>query len=127
MIISSGKLYSLVYVFLSSKIDGDAFSIRSRTHRQHFTRMQSATDNEAGMPTLTKLSGISSPEILKHDTFLLDMWGVMHDGQQPYEGVLETVRELKSQGKRLIILSNSSKKRDDSEKMLRKREFALIV
>jgi ribonucleotide monophosphatase NagD (HAD superfamily) len=84
--------------------------------------MASAANNEAESSTLIKLSGISSPQVLKHDTFLLDMWGVMHDGTQPYDGVLETVQELKRLGKRLIILSNSSKRRDDSEKMLRKRE-----
>lgn len=49
----------------------------------------------------------------------------MHNGHEPYKGVLETVKELKAAGKKLIILSNSSKRRDDSEKMLRKREFLL--
>ena len=55
------------------------------------------------------------------------MWGVMHDGSSPYEGVLETVQQLKREGKRLIILSNSSKRREDSENMLRKRELWLII
>jgi ribonucleotide monophosphatase NagD (HAD superfamily) len=87
--------------------------------------MSSTTNNEANSQTLTKLTGISSPEIMQHDTFLLDMWGVMHNGHEPYKGVLETVKELKAAGKKLIILSNSSKRRDDSEKMLRKREFLL--
>ena len=38
------------------------------------------------------------------------MWGVMHDGSKPYEGVLQTVKELKGMGKNLIILSNSNQK-----------------
>ena len=46
----------------------------------------------------------------------------MHDGSQPYEGVLQTIEELKKAGKKLIILSNSSKRRENSEKMLIKRE-----
>lgn len=86
-----------------------------------------ATDAVAPAPTtttMTSISSISSQEILdKYDTFLLDMWGVMHDGSKPYEGVLQTVKELKGMGKNLIILSNSSKRRENSHKMLGKREF----
>lgn len=50
---------------------------------------------------------------------------VMHNGSEPYEGVLQTVEELKKAGKKLIILSNSSKRRENSEKMLIKRECLL--
>lgn len=46
----------------------------------------------------------------------------MHNGSEPYEGVLRTVEELKKAGKKMIILSNSSKRRENSEKMLVKRE-----
>ena len=91
--------------------------------KHNIIKMQSTTNNGAES-TLTKLNGISSsPDILRHETFLLDMWGVMHDGNAPYDGVLDTVQELKRQGKKLIILSNSSKRRDASEKMLKKREL----
>lgn len=58
-----------------------------------------------------------------YDVFLLDMWGVMHDGIQPYEGVPEVVQQLKDAGKKLIILSNSSKRRQNSVKMLSKLGF----
>jgi HAD superfamily hydrolase (TIGR01459 family) len=58
-----------------------------------------------------------------HDIFLLDMWGVMHDGTTPYEGVLDCVQQLKGAGKELVILSNSSKRRDNSERMLLKLGF----
>lgn len=58
-----------------------------------------------------------------YDTFLLDMWGVMHNGTEPYQGVLQAVEELKKAGKKMIILSNSSKRRENSEKMLVKLGF----
>ena len=58
-----------------------------------------------------------------YDVFLLDMWGVMHDGSRPYEGVLDVIQKLKAAGKRLVILSNSSKRQDNSIKMLRKLGF----
>mmetsp|Transcript_26716 Transcript_26716/g.73501 ORF Transcript_26716/g.73501 Transcript_26716/m.73501 type:complete len:433 (+) Transcript_26716:277-1575(+) len=59
-----------------------------------------------------------------YDVFLLDMWGVMHDGIKPYEGVPEVVRELRAAGKKLIILSNSSKRRSNSVEMLGKLGFS---
>lgn len=55
--------------------------------------------------------------------FLLDMWGVMHNGSRPYEGVLDTVARLKAEGARLVILSNSSKRRDNAVRMLKKLGF----
>lgn len=74
--------------------------------------------------TTTSISSLSSQEILdQYDTFLLDMWGVMHNGSEPYEGVLEAVKELKRVGKKMIILSNSSKRRENSHKMLAKLGF----
>ncbi|KAL3822973.1 hypothetical protein ACHAXA_008113 [Cyclostephanos tholiformis] len=72
----------------------------------------------------TTVESLSSPRILdNYDTFLLDMWGVLHDGRSPYEGVLHAVRKLKEAGKRLIILSNSSKRKEDSEAMLARLGF----
>lgn len=62
-----------------------------------------------------------------YDTFLLDMWGVLHDGSHPYPGVLNALQELKRHNlhhpKRLVILSNSSKRRDHSVRMLLKLGF----
>lgn len=47
---------------------------------------------------------------------------VMHNGIEPYDGVLQVIHGLKQAGKKLIILSNSSKRRDNSVEMLIKRE-----
>mmetsp|Transcript_6960 Transcript_6960/g.12905 ORF Transcript_6960/g.12905 Transcript_6960/m.12905 type:complete len:412 (-) Transcript_6960:1213-2448(-) len=59
----------------------------------------------------------------EYDVFLLDMWGVMHDGEVAYEGVLDLVKELKRAKRDMIILSNSSKRQDNSIKMLLKLGF----
>eukprot|EP00816_Leptocylindrus_hargravesii_P000835 CAMPEP_0196828166 /NCGR_PEP_ID=MMETSP1362-20130617/94540_1 /TAXON_ID=163516 /ORGANISM="Leptocylindrus danicus, Strain CCMP1856" /LENGTH=371 /DNA_ID=CAMNT_0042208835 /DNA_START=92 /DNA_END=1204 /DNA_ORIENTATION=- len=58
-------------------------------------------------------------------TFLLDMWGVMHNGSKPYEGVIETIQKLKNEnnGVRMVILSNSSKRQSHSITMLKKLGF----
>ena len=80
---------------------------------------KSSTTSESSSSTMQKINSISSPTLIdNYDTFLLDMWGVMHNGSAPYEGVLQTISELKKAGKKLIILSNSSKRRENSEKML---------
>ena len=39
--------------------------------------------------------------------FIIDQWGVLHDGHRPYEGVVECLKELKARKKHIIILSNS--------------------
>jgi HAD superfamily hydrolase (TIGR01459 family) len=58
-----------------------------------------------------------------YDVFLIDMWGVMHDGSKPYEGVLDVIQKLKKAGKKMKILSNSSKRTDNSIRMLKKLGF----
>lgn len=90
------------------------------------TNDETSTSSTA-KPILQPLPSLSSPQIQSHSTFLLDMWGVLHDGSQPYEGVLDAIEMLKKEGKTLVILSNSSKRREDAEKMLVKREFAWLV
>lgn len=52
----------------------------------------------------------------------LQLYTVMHNGKEPYDGVIQAIQGLKKAGKKLIILSNSSKRRDNSEEMLTKRE-----
>jgi HAD superfamily hydrolase (TIGR01450 family) len=58
-----------------------------------------------------------------YDVFLLDLWGVLLDGSRPYDGVLDALQELRRRHKRLIVLSNSSKRLDHSLRMLRTLGF----
>src|SRR5688572_14528728 len=43
------------------------------------------------------------------DGFLVDLWGVVHDGERLYEGVAEVLADLASRGARIVFLSNSSR------------------
>jgi len=54
----------------------------------------------------------------RYDAFLLDQFGVLHDGKRTYEGSAECVRWLQEQGKRICVLSNSSKRRQESVERL---------
>ncbi len=49
---------------------------------------------------------------VRYDGFLLDQFGVLHDGTAVYAGVVDCLEALQATGKRVIILSNSGTRRD---------------
>lgn len=59
--------------------------------------------------------------------WIVDQWGVLHDGEKPYEGVLDTLKELKARGKQLIILSNSGKRSHLNIKRMEELGFDMSV
>jgi HAD superfamily hydrolase (TIGR01459 family) len=42
--------------------------------------------------------------------FIVDQWGVLHDGATPYQNALECLRELRAARKRVVLLSNSGER-----------------
>lgn len=42
--------------------------------------------------------------------FIIDQWGVLHNGEKPYDGVIECLKELRNRHKFIIVLSNSGKR-----------------
>jgi len=46
----------------------------------------------------------------RYDAFILDLWGVVHDGARPYPGVPDCLAELKRRGKRVCLLSNAPRR-----------------
>jgi len=58
------------------------------------------------IPYLAGISEIQSD----YDGFILDLWGVLHDGRAPLPGVLDCLERLKSAGKRTTILSNAPRR-----------------
>jgi HAD superfamily hydrolase (TIGR01459 family) len=49
----------------------------------------------------------------QYDGFILDLWGVVHDGVAPFPGVLDCMGRLIAAGKRLVLLSNAPRRADD--------------
>ncbi|MFO0738374.1 MAG: TIGR01459 family HAD-type hydrolase [Labilithrix sp.] len=43
------------------------------------------------------------------DTFFLDVWGVLHTGEGPLPGVLDTLRAARDAGTRIVLLTNTSR------------------
>lgn len=54
-----------------------------------------------------------------YDFFIVDLWGVLHDGHQAYPGVVETLRQLQAAGKQVVLLSNSPRRVSQIEENLR--------
>ena len=50
-----------------------------------------------------------------YDALLLDQWGVLHGGVEPYPGVLETLAALRSAGKPAAVLSNAPRRSHHAE------------
>jgi HAD superfamily hydrolase (TIGR01459 family) len=59
-------------------------------------------------PLLDGLAAVAG----RYDAYLLDQFGVLHDGTAVYPGVLGCLEALRDAGKRVIILSNSGTRRE---------------
>ena len=56
-------------------------------------------------------------ELAPHfDGFILDLWGVIHDGVAPMPGAIDCLSRLKDAGKRVVLLSNAPRRSDDAER-----------
>jgi HAD superfamily hydrolase (TIGR01459 family) len=48
--------------------------------------------------------------IADYDCLILDLWGVVHDGNAPYPGVLDALARLNAAGKPVVLLSNAPRR-----------------
>lgn len=46
----------------------------------------------------------------RYDNFIVDVWGVLHNGQTVFEGVIATLQALQDMGKSVIFLSNTPRR-----------------
>ena len=54
----------------------------------------------------------------KYDGFILDLWGVIHNGIIPYSGALDCLRRLA--GRPVLLLSNAPRRADSVQRTLRR-------
>ena len=45
-----------------------------------------------------------------YDAFVIDLWGVIHDGVTPYAGAVDCLARLEAAGKRVVLLSNAPRR-----------------
>ena len=58
-----------------------------------------------------------------YDVFILDQWGVMHDGKKGYEFAIKSINTLIQKNKKLLIISNSSRRKINSVNKLKDLGF----
>ncbi len=46
----------------------------------------------------------------RYDGAILDLWGVLHDGERPMPGALDCLERLRASGWRLVLLSNAPRR-----------------
>lgn len=68
------------------------------------------------MKHLAGLSAIAAG----YDGFVLDLWGVIHDGVNPYPGAPECLVALRAAGKRIVLLTNAPRRAEPIRKQLRR-------
>jgi len=56
--------------------------------------------------------------IPQYDTFVFDIWGVVHDGYRPFPKLRASLEQLKAEGKQVIFLSNMSQLSSEVERHL---------
>ncbi len=56
----------------------------------------------------------------EYDGFILDLWGVVHDGVEPIPGAPDCLRHLEAAGKRVVLLTNAPRRADAIIAQLRK-------
>jgi HAD superfamily hydrolase (TIGR01459 family) len=77
------------------------------------------------------MTNIASPEPLtglrriadRYDLFVVDQWGVLHNGVEPHPGAVEALANLKARGAAVVLLSNSGKRVSESYLRLAKLGF----
>ncbi len=45
-----------------------------------------------------------APLAARYDGFIIDLWGVIHDGVTPYDGAVDCLTRLRDAGKRVVML-----------------------
>ena len=66
------------------------------------------------LKTLSKLREIE----FKYKAFIVDIWGVLWDGIEPYENSIPTLKKLISLNKPVILLSNAPREQKVVSKKL---------
>ncbi len=67
------------------------------------------------MKHLTNFAPLAS----HYNAFILDLWGVIHDGVTPYAGAVDCLRHLRASGKPTVLLSNAPRRAHIAQRSMR--------
>ena len=82
-----------------------------------------AVSGRPPVPAVPILAGVA-PLAERYDGFILDVWGVLHDGVRAYPGAIDTMNRLAERGKRVVALSNAPRPSAQVEEKLDELGFA---
>jgi len=71
------------------------------------------------MRLMEHLSGFA-PLADRYDGFILDLWGVIHDGVNAFPDAVDCLARLREAGKRTLLLSNVPRPNDAAQEMMRR-------
>jgi len=52
------------------------------------------------------------------DGFIVDQWGILHDGTRAYPGAIDCLEQLRRAGKHVVVLSNSGRREADNVRLM---------
>lgn len=58
------------------------------------------------VPFLSGIAGLADA----YDGYIVDLWGVVHNGERPYPGVVDALTRLRARGRRVCLLSNAPRR-----------------
>lgn len=104
----ASKLASSVVFFAGTNQSSSMNEQQYEEQFQESTTTTAALPSSLSSPSFQVHDSITNTIIDRYDAFILDQYGVLHNGQDPLEGVLDCLQELAiRRGKRLVVLSNS--------------------
>jgi HAD superfamily hydrolase (TIGR01459 family) len=59
-----------------------------------------------------------APLAARYAGFILDLWGVLHDGIAPYPGTIDVLRRLRAAGKPVVLLSNAPRRSEPAQRTM---------
>lgn len=68
--------------------------------------MADVSSESAGIPHFDGMAAIAE----RYDAFILDVWGVLHDGVTLYPGAVDTLEHLTAAGKPFVMLTNAPRR-----------------
>ena len=78
----------------------------ARHHRERFSSRASGTVTGSPIPVIRGLGEVA----FSYEGLIVDLWGVIHGGVEPYPGVPETLGQLRASGRPVALLSNAPRR-----------------
>ena len=61
----------------------------------------------------------------RYNTYLVDLWGVIHNGLKLFDNAIYVLKKLKSENKKVVLISNAPRTHETVKKFLLKLNFEL--